>query len=117
MLSMSFGTLFVPWKQVTLDNNPAAALLWTVSVVVVFTLYFSRGATDKGAARTLWSLTAWTLLSIAPVYTWFYISPELEGGRYLYVAAPAWAMLLTACLATVGTRLGPRHGWAHDSGP
>ena len=102
MLSMTAGALAVPWKQTVLDSYPVAASLWAAAVTVLITRHLVRGVSDLRVAEITWRLGAWIGLSIVPVYAWFFISPELSGGRYLYLAAPAWSMLLVAML-TAGT--------------
>ena len=103
MLSMTAGALAVPWKQTVLDSYPVAASLWAAAVTVLITRHLVRGVSDLRVAEITWRLGAWIGLSIVPVYSWFFISPELSGGRYLYLAAPAWSMLLVAML-TAGTQ-------------
>ncbi len=110
ILSMSVGALAVPWKQAALDSNPAAAFMWTATIVILFTLYFIRCVDDTNASRTVSSFAAWIVLAVAPVYTWFWISPEMEGGRYLYLATPAWSMLLAACVVKNIPRFGTTSG-------
>lgn len=100
MTSMSIGALALPWKQAVLESHRAAAFLWSAAVTVVFTLYFIRCTKDTRAAGTVARFGAWIAFSFAPVYTWFFISPDLEGGRYLYLATPAWSMLIVACVAS-----------------
>ena len=98
MLSMTAGALTVPWKQTMLDSYPVAASLWAAGVTLLITRHLVRGVSDLRSAEITWRLGAWIGLSIAPVYSWFFISPELSGGRYLYLAAPAWSMLLVSML-------------------
>jgi hypothetical protein len=44
------------------------------------------------------------LISTLPVYTYFYVVPDLRATRYLYFAAIGWALLVTQLLTTVLTR-------------
>ena len=39
-------------------------------------------------------LTAWIVLAVAPVYSLFFVSTELQGSRYLYLSCCAWSILL-----------------------
>ena len=110
MLTMSVGALAMPWKQAVIDDHRVAAFLWSAAVTTVFTLYFIRCVNDRSAAWTVARFGAWIVLAVAPVYAWFFISPEMEGGRYLYLATPAWSMLLIACLSGGVPRLGARQG-------
>jgi hypothetical protein len=112
MLSMSAGALAVPWKRMVLDDFAIAAFLWSAAITALFTLYFIRGATNRIAAATVAKFGAWIGCAVAPVYTWFFISPEMEGGRYLYLATPAWSMLLISCIADRMPRLNSRRATA-----
>jgi hypothetical protein len=110
MISRAVGALALPWKQGVLDAHPAATFLWGAAVTIVFTRYFIRCGKDSGAAGTVARFGAWIGFAIAPVYTWFFISPDLAGGRYLYLAIPAWSMLLITCVASVIPRPEARRG-------
>ena len=99
MLSMTAGAFALPWKQAVMDSYPVAAFLWSAAITVLITRLLVRGVNDERSAEITWRFAAWIVLAIAPVYSWFFISPELSGGRYLYLAAPAWSMLFIAMLA------------------
>ena len=48
---------------------------------------------------------AWVLLCVAPVYSMFFISADLQGSRYLYLPACGWSLLVaTILLETPGAR-------------
>lgn len=107
MLFDSFGSLAAPWHVDYLRTFPTARLLNGLSIICIVTGFFvmigPRWRTITALAGALW-----VLVSVLPLLPMFYVSPQLEGARYLYLAAFGWA----AILMTANADLGRRRLWA-----
>jgi hypothetical protein len=103
----SFGNLAAPWHADYLRTFPIARLLNGLSVICIVTGFF---VTNGPRWRTITALAGalWVLVSVLPLLPMFYVSPQLEGARYLYLAAFGWA----AILMTASADLGGRRLWA-----
>jgi hypothetical protein len=101
-----FASLAVPWHEHTITDYPILGIGLAVLPLVLLLAAASRNR----AASLLHVLrcAAWVLLAIGPVYAYFFISEHLEGSRYLYLATPAWVLLLTGLLRSA---LGARFRW------
>lgn len=100
ILATAFGTLALPW---TTDELSAAPLLVIVmaSTVALAAWLVIRAATTSTPRVAAFGI-AWVILSVAPVYSLFFVSGTLEGSRYLYLPSAGWAVLLaTASSATL----------------
>jgi hypothetical protein len=99
ILVRSFGTVAAPWHAglATQRLGLLSALLWPGLLVLA-----ARGwRGDRASLARSLRMALWLLLSVAPVYDYLYVSPELGGSRYLYLGAAGGALLL-AELATLG---------------
>jgi len=98
MLSLTYGSLGVPWHGDELVEAPSFAFLWVTGITVAILVSALRalwsGATGTGAVR----FALWIALAVAPVYSMFFVSPDLQGSRYLYLATPAWGILFASIL-------------------
>jgi len=91
----SFGALAAPWHSELFGWSPAVILLSGLSVTLLLTSCFllSRSARET---RVMVAGVCWILVSLIPVVPLFYVSPALEGSRYLYLASVGWAAILVA---------------------
>ena len=98
LLSQPFASLSVPFTGAELARAPAigVAMTWLVLASLVAAVTFDRGTVAK--AGTVVRSAAWVLLAVAPVYSMFFVSADLQGSRYLYLPACGWAILLSALL-------------------
>jgi len=98
LLSRPFATLSVPFTSAELARAPAigVAMTWLVLAPLVAAVTFDRGTAAR--AGIVVRSAAWVLLAVAPVYSMFFVSADLQGSRYLYLPACGWAMLLSALL-------------------
>ena len=99
-LFQTFGSLSQQWPGVTREL-PAAAI--GVSALVAL-LVIGIWTAKRWTARPVAGAVAWILISVAPVFTWVVIGPNLDQSRYLYLAAPAWAMAIAAVASGPSTR-------------
>lgn len=102
LLFDSFGALAAPWHV----NDPSLTVVRTgyaLCVIVLITAFFvNRGA--RWASAALLGGTCWVLASILPLLAFFYVGPQLEGARYLYLAACGWAAILVVAAADIAGR-------------
>jgi hypothetical protein len=101
----SFGTLAAPWHV----SDPWPSVIragYAICVIVLIAVFFvSRGT--RVASRAFAGGTGVVLAPILPLVAFFYIGPQLEGSRYLYLAACGWAAMLVTAAADLAWR-GPR---------
>ena len=100
----SFGALAAPWHSGLFGWSPAVTLFSGLSVTVLLTSCFllSRSARQT---RVIVAGACWILVSLIPVVPLFYVSPALEGSRYLYLASVGWAAILVAAADEVHSSL------------
>lgn len=66
---------------------------------IVLLALFSMRAIDVPSRRLFYGMSAWVLIGTAPAITFFFIAPDLQSSRYLYLATIGWAGLLVAMTA------------------
>jgi len=101
----SFGTLGAPWQASDqwLTRVRAVYALCVIGVIAAF--FVNRGA--RWASAAVLAGAGWVLASILPLLAFFSVGPQLEGARYLYLAACGWAAVLVTAAADLAGR-GPR---------
>lgn len=98
------GTLIVPWHREVISRWLLVPLV-EVAVVVSLASGFFVSKVRSAAFRSAAVFAAWALLGTAPTFTFFFVSPDLEGTRYLYLASVGYAVLLvvmTSALPALG---------------
>ena len=93
LLFSSFGSLATPWHIDVAHGMPwlpIAGVLFLVSLLLVF---FVDSATTP-RLRLAVAASVWVLLPIIPVWSTFFIAPDLQQSRYLYLSVPGWAALV-----------------------
>jgi hypothetical protein len=106
LLVEPFAALGAPWSVEWVRENPLVAFeraCLIVALALVAALSWRRDA--PGLRRTV-AAAAWVLVGILPVYSLFHVAANLEGGRYLYLPAAGFALLLAA-LGGAAVRLVP----------
>jgi hypothetical protein len=88
----TFGGLSVPFHLDVIQSWPWLAMFGALAVMVVFTCCFA--AATRSSARVLVGAAAWILISILPVFRFVFVGPDLQGARFLYLAAPGWVSLI-----------------------
>lgn len=94
LLSRPFAGLAVPWSARVLEPHPA---LGAASVSFFSCLLVLFGGTWRDTPphmRSVLTWAAWVVASVVPVYTYFYISPDLQGSRYVYLGSCGWAIFV-----------------------
>ena len=111
MVVLAFGTLAAPWQTTTLSwQRPVtlvAVSLLTALVAHAFLIWSRADFRFHRAGR----LALWVLAAITPVYSYFFVSPQLEGSRYLYLAECGWALLVSDLLGLAANRLRQPARW------
>jgi hypothetical protein len=97
LISRTFGTLAAPWSASDTLWPVLLPIAATASIGLLVGIAIAR-ASDR-RPRLLF-LTAAVLLSVLPVYRYFFISPDMENARYLYMGASFWAMALASMADT-----------------
>jgi hypothetical protein len=96
----SFGNLVAPWHVQLMASapwlRPAIAVL-VISLLTGFLLLQGPRRHSKVALGA----AMWVLISVLPVITMFHVGPQLEGARYLYLAATGWAAVLVVAAREV----------------
>lgn len=106
-LFRSFGSLAFPWHTDVLEVSrllPFIAGLAIIGLVAAFFMHAGRISATRAAA----GCAGWIVVSILPVFNVFYVAPDLQSSRYLYLGSVGWAALL----ATLGSDVASRHVWA-----
>jgi hypothetical protein len=101
LLARPVGMLAIPWSTVVLDAWPAIGYLWAAAVVGAAASYAWRTAKwvqPFAIARCL----AAAVVSVLPVYSMLFISPDLENARYLYLATAFWVIAVIGFVTTPG---------------
>jgi hypothetical protein len=93
LLARSFGTLTLPWTRAVLDSWPVIGAFWGVGFVVVAATYAWARVRVVQPSAIVRCLVA-VVISVLPVYSFFFISPELENARYAYLSTAFWVMAL-----------------------
>jgi hypothetical protein len=65
--------------------------------VTVIALFYRLSRRQLAAVAVV---LTWLVVSVLPVYHFFYVAPTLEGSRYLYLGTAAFALLLVQLAAT-----------------
>jgi hypothetical protein len=97
----TFGGLAVPWHIDVMRQHPLVPIGGMLAVLCVLTLFFVRRQTTAAIRIALYGAT-WCLLATLPPITMFFVAPDLQGSRYLYLAGVGYAVMLLA-LASAGS--------------
>jgi hypothetical protein len=114
LVSHLFGTLAVPWSVAELTRLPWLGLLSALAGFGVGVIGLSCGARDATHRRRLTLLGIWIVVAVLPVYQFFFVSPTLQGSRYLYLSACAWMLLVAStvsALASLPSRWPSQAAW------
>jgi len=100
-----FAALTVPVQTRIVTEWP---WLGTALVCGLLALLLRAAWVWRGRRHEIWMASALALsvlVSVAPVYSLFDVSPTLQGARYLYLPAAAWSIFCAALLMPTGSRL------------
>ncbi|HKY21151.1 MAG TPA: hypothetical protein VJM31_08030 [Vicinamibacterales bacterium] len=93
----SFGGLAFPWHAdllATSSTLPLLAALVTSALAIAFLLH----AGSERLTRVAVACSGWILIGILPVFHVFFIGPDLQSSRYLYLSSVGWSVLLVTLI-------------------
>ena len=107
MLFGTFGSLAAPWHKDFIVE--AAPLAWSVTLglIVALAAFFSR-RTSRTDPRFAAAAALWVLIPVVPFWAWYFVAPDLQGARYLYLSAVGWFFLV---IALVDGSVSPHRRW------
>jgi hypothetical protein len=108
MVALTFGTLTTPWRAPTTPVDRCLAMVAVAGVTLLLTHVFLAWRRRDRAFHVSARLALWCVAAVVPVYSSFFIGPQLEGSRYLYLSECGWALLLAELLVIAADRLTPR---------
>jgi hypothetical protein len=97
-----------PWNAAELHPWPIVPAALGVALLG---LLFVRVVVRREANRLLVG-PAIIMITTLPVYSFFFVGPDLAGARYLYFAAAGWAIVLTELLRGLPNRIAMAAGVA-----
>ena len=104
LLVRPYATLVVPFRADETLSHPILGLLSVAFVVLMLASSASRsGWRDPNIARAV-AAAGMVLGAVAPVLAYFYVSPDLFGSRYLYLALVGWVLMLAASANALSPR-------------
>jgi hypothetical protein len=106
MIVRAFGTLALPVHARALQGTALAGGTAALGYVALVLDAAWRRSDDRHALAAPASLVAWILASVAPVYSYFFITGDLAGSRYLYLASAGWSVLLAMLMTDAASRVG-----------
>jgi len=113
-VSRPFASLAVPWTRALLDRAPdlGRASVGVFALLIVLTIGRWQTPSPRTRAAGLWA--AWVVISILPVFSYFYVSPDLQGSRYLYLGSAGWGLCVAILVAAIVER--PGRAWRAVAG-
>jgi hypothetical protein len=103
-----FATLGEPWSTVWMRAHPTAALARGSLLILLVVAGFWFWNRRDPAFRRATMLSAWVLVAVLPVFSYFHVSATLEGSRYLYLPAAGFSIVLAGLIADAARRLTPQ---------
>jgi hypothetical protein len=101
LLFGSFGSLATPWHVDVARSRPWLPIAGVLLLIYLLTVFFVDAATNE-RRRLAVAASLWVLLPIVPVWATFFVAPDLQQSRYLYLSVIGWAALV-AVVASAGS--------------
>ena len=102
LIANSFGTVGAPWTDDWGRTHAGLALMRAVSILALAAAAFSRWRRDDATFRGVAACAVWVLAGVLPAFSLFYVGPQLEGARYVYLPAAGFTILLALLDRTRG---------------
>ena len=87
------GGLAVPWHREVVTSWPWIPITGVV-IVMSLAMAFVVTRSRAGTSRTLAAFAVWLLAGSLPAVTFFFVAPDLQGSRYLYLPTIGYVLLL-----------------------
>jgi hypothetical protein len=94
-----FSGLTSPWHAEIASAWPAIPIAGTLAVIALATLFCIRAHATADRTRFVAFCAALVLGPAVPAITIFFVGPNLEGSRFLYLSSVGWAALLVSLAA------------------
>ena len=104
VLSRPFGALGLPLHSGVMAAVPAVAIVLAVLWPAAFVRAARSWQHDRLAAVVVAAAALWVLVSIVPLSAMFFVGPDLQGSRYLYLASAAWSVAIVVLMAGFAAR-------------
>ena len=98
LLTRPFGALILPFHQSFIAGVSVAAALYAAATPLLVACRVMLAEHVTGFSRLAVGAVVWVLAAAAPVFTWFFVGPDLQGSRYVYLASAAWSMLIAVAV-------------------
>ena len=99
----TFAGLAVPWHVALIQQMPFVPISLVALVLVLMCAIAATGA-DRRQVRTAIAGAAWSLIATGPTLMFFFVSPNLQNSRYLYLSTAGWALLLASAITAARSR-------------
>jgi hypothetical protein len=103
LLFGSFGSLATPWHVDVIHSRPWLAIAGVLFLVCLLAVFFVDSA-GKHERKLAVAASVWVLLPIVPVWATFFVAPDLQNSRYLYLSVIGWAVLVVAVASASSDR-------------
>lgn len=100
LIVTAFGTLAAPWPLPATPLMRAVAFTAAFVLTLLVTQAFATWRRPDAAFRRSIRLALWVIAAVGPVFSYFFVSPLLEGSRYVYLAESGWALLVMELVHT-----------------
>jgi hypothetical protein len=97
-LFQTFGSLAQQWPATAQSLGVPVAVISVIALLIITVAAVWQGRRDTG--RVFVASVAWSIVSVLPVFGWILIGPNLRDSRWVYLAAPAWAIGLAALVTS-----------------
>lgn len=104
VLVRPFATLVVPFREAETATHPWLAPVVVIAIVSGLGVAASRWGRNSRAFHRVLLMSGFVLASVAAVNAIFFVTDDLLGSRYLYLASAGWAVLLATVLREVASR-------------
>lgn len=105
LIANSFGTVGAPWTDDWGRAHAGLALMRAVSILALAAAAFSRWRRDDATFRAAAACAVWVLAGVLPAFSLFYVGPQLEGARYVYLPAAGFTILLALLVGLAASRV------------
>ena len=100
----NYGGFAVPWHAEVIQALPWLAAVCVAIIVALLAHFFLMRS--RTIDRQVIAAAVWMLVAVLPVFTFLYVGQDLQGARFLYLATPGWAGLVSLLASAPAPPLG-----------